>query len=73
MLNPEGCRERAEECRRKAEAMSGPRDRAKWLELADEWTKLSEPKFRPAKTADKRQVARRDANTANHLTARIQR
>jgi hypothetical protein len=55
MLSPESCQERAQACRRTAEAVSDPRDRAKWLQLADEWTKLSSPRFRPLTTANKRQ------------------
>jgi hypothetical protein len=41
MLNVERCRERSEECKRKAEMVSDARDRAKWLELADGWIGLS--------------------------------
>lgn len=45
MPNPEQCRERAQACRRKAEAMPDVRDRAKWLKLADDWMALSEIPF----------------------------
>jgi hypothetical protein len=45
MPNPERCRERAEACRRKAEAMSDVRGRAEWLKLADGWMALSEMPF----------------------------
>jgi len=41
MLNAEKCRERSEECKRKAEAVSDLRDRTKWLKLADDWIVLS--------------------------------
>jgi len=45
MANRELYRERAEACRRKAEAMPDVRDRAKWLKLAADWTALSEVPF----------------------------
>jgi hypothetical protein len=45
MLSVEKCRERSEECKRKAEAVSDARDRAKWLKLADDWTALTRLPF----------------------------
>ena len=45
MLNAEKCRERSEECKRKAEAVSDARERAKWLKLADGWITLSRMPF----------------------------
>lgn len=45
MPSPELCRERAEACRRKAEAIADVRDRAQWLKLADDWMALSEIPF----------------------------
>ncbi|HZR63050.1 MAG TPA: hypothetical protein VFA80_19060 [Xanthobacteraceae bacterium] len=45
MANRELYRERAEACRRKAEAISDARDRAKWLKLAADWMALSEVPF----------------------------
>jgi hypothetical protein len=45
MPNPEWCRERAEACRRKAQAISNVRDRAHWLKLADDWIALSKIPF----------------------------
>ena len=51
MLNAERCRERSEECKRKAEAVSDARDRAKWLELADGWIGLSRIPFHPGPQA----------------------
>jgi hypothetical protein len=35
------CRQRAQECRRKAEAASHPDDRGGWMKLAEDWTSLS--------------------------------
>jgi hypothetical protein len=51
MLNAEKCRERSEECKRKAETVSDARDRAKWLELADGWIGLSRIPFHPGPQA----------------------
>ena len=51
MQNAERCRERSEECKRKAEAVSDARDRAKWLELADGWIGLSRIPFHPGPKA----------------------
>jgi hypothetical protein len=48
----ERCRERAQECRRKAELVSDPRDRAHWLKLADDWIALSQIPFQSDLTAD---------------------
>lgn len=48
MPNAKRCRERAEECKRKADAVSDARDRVKWLQLADDWAALSRIPFRPA-------------------------
>jgi len=45
MPNPELCRERAEACKLKAEAIPDVRDRAMWLKLADDWMALSEIPF----------------------------
>jgi hypothetical protein len=45
MPNPETCRERARECRRRAESISDPRDRAHWLKLAEDWIALSRIPF----------------------------
>ena len=45
MPNPELCRERAEACRRMAQAIPDGRDRAKWLKLADDWMALCEIPF----------------------------
>lgn len=45
MPNSAQCRERAEACRRTAEAVTNVRDRAKWLKLADDWIALSEVPF----------------------------
>jgi hypothetical protein len=45
MPNPEWCRERADACRRKAQATSNVRDRAHWLKLADDWIALGEIPF----------------------------
>jgi hypothetical protein len=45
MPNPELCRERAEACRRTADAIPDGRDRAKWLKLADDWMALCEIPF----------------------------
>ena len=56
MPNRELCRERAEACRRKAEATPDARDRAKWLKLADDWMTLSEIPFQtriPQSSEDK--------------------
>ena len=47
----ERCRERSEACKRKAEAVSDVRDRAKWLELADGWIGLSRIPFHPGPKA----------------------
>jgi hypothetical protein len=59
MLDPELCRERAEACRRKAQAISDVRDRAKWQKLADDWMALSEVPFqtRVPQTADENPLA----------------
>ena len=48
MPNAERCRERSEECKRKAEAVPDARDRAKWLKLADDWIALSRIPFHTA-------------------------
>jgi hypothetical protein len=45
MPNPERCRERSEECKRKADVVTDARDRAKWLKLADDWIALSRIPF----------------------------
>lgn len=52
MPNPETCRERARECRRKAEVVSHPRDRAQWLKLAEDWLALSLIPFQSDSNAD---------------------
>jgi hypothetical protein len=53
MPNPETCRERARECRRKAEGISDPRDRAHWLKLADDWIALSRIPFQSDSSINK--------------------
>ena len=45
MPNLARCRARAEECRCRAAEVSDGRDRAKWLELADEWEALTRIPF----------------------------
>jgi hypothetical protein len=45
MPNLELCRQRAEACKRKAEAIPDLRDRARWLKLADDWMVLCEIPF----------------------------
>jgi hypothetical protein len=45
MPNAESCRERSEECKPKADAVSDVRDRAKWLKLADDWLPLARFRF----------------------------
>lgn len=59
MPNSAQCRERAEACRRKAEAVTNVRDRAKWLKLADDWVALSEVPFQTgiSQTRDERPLA----------------
>lgn len=46
------CRERAEDCRRKAELASGPGDRAQWLKLAEDWIAFSRIPFQSELAAD---------------------
>jgi hypothetical protein len=36
---------RAEACRKRAQALSDPRDRAQWLKLADDWITVSRMQF----------------------------
>jgi hypothetical protein len=57
MPNPERCRERAQDCRRRAELVSDARDRAKWLQLATKWLALSRISFQSDSAADKAHVA----------------
>lgn len=47
MPNLQKCNERAQECRRKAEVVSSPRDRAQWLKLAEDWMAFSRIPFQP--------------------------
>jgi hypothetical protein len=56
MPNSERCRERAQECQRRAEIMSNPRDRAQWLKLAEGWIAFSRIPFQSDPTADRRQT-----------------
>ena len=42
MLTVEVMRERARECREKAQAATTDQEKAKWQELADSWTQLVE-------------------------------
>lgn len=56
MPNPDRCRERAQECRRKAKILSDPRDRSRWLKLAEEWTTLSRIPFQSDAVADQKRV-----------------
>ena len=57
MRSPETCRERAEECRRKAAIISDPRDRAHWLKLAEDWMILSRLPLQSVTTAYDTRVA----------------
>ncbi len=52
MPNPEMCRERARECRRRAELVSHPRDRDHWLKLAEDWMAFSLIPFQSDPNAD---------------------
>lgn len=56
MPNPERCRDRAQQCRRMAEVVSDPRDRAQWLKLAEDWMAVSQIRFQSDSTADERHV-----------------
>jgi hypothetical protein len=44
--------ERAQECPRKAEVVSHPRDRAQWLKLAEDWMAFSLIRFQSDTNAD---------------------
>jgi hypothetical protein len=58
MHDPERCLERAQECRRKAELMSSPRDRAHWLKLAEDWMAFSRIQFLSGSNTNKMQAPR---------------
>lgn len=58
MPNPEACRERARECRRRAEGISDPRDRAHWLKLAEDWIALSRIPFQSDSNVDQARIPR---------------
>ena len=50
MPNIEKCRQNADECRSRAEKAGDPQSRAKWLEMAEYWTKLSKASDAPVDT-----------------------
>jgi len=45
------CQQRAQECMRKAETAANTADRAGWVQLAEDWTSLSNLPFRVAPDA----------------------